>query len=77
MGYLVSIEGIDYTIINASKIYPQIIELDFYNYLIQGIKPKNLEFMNQIVNPEMGEKYSYDMSFEDWFFAEDKIKFLK
>lgn len=66
-----------YTIINASKIYPQITELDFYNYLIQGIKPKNLEFMNQIVNPETGEKYSYDMSFEDWFFAEDKIKFLK
>jgi hypothetical protein len=66
-----------YTIINASKIYPQIIELDFYNYLIQGIKPDNLEFMKQIVNPETGEKYSYDMDFEDWFFVEDKIKFLK
>ena len=52
------------------------MELDFYNYLIQSIEPDNLEFMKQIVDPEMGEKYCYDMSFEDWFFAEEKIKFL-
>lgn len=66
-----------YTIVNASKIYPKIMELDFYNYIIKGIEPDNLEFMKQIVNPETGEKYSYDMSFEDWFFAEDKIKSLR
>lgn len=65
-----------YTVVNASKIYPQIAELDFYANLVQDIKPANLEFMKQIVNPETGEKYSYDMSFEDWFFAEDKIKYL-
>lgn len=65
-----------YTIVNASQIYPQIVELDFYNHLIQDIEPENLEFMKQIVSPETGEKYFYDMSFEDWFFAEDKIRFL-
>lgn len=66
-----------YTLVNTAKIYPQIKKLSVYSILVENIKIENTDFMKQIIDPITEKKYYYEMSFEDWFFTEDKIKVLK
>ena len=62
-----------YTITNAVKIYPKISELKFYNALIEQIKPINLDFLSQVIEPTTGKRYYYHLPFEEWFFTHDKV----
>lgn len=62
-----------YTITNTVKIYPKISELKFYNALIEQIKPINLDFLSQVIEPTTGKRYYYHLPFEEWFFTHDKV----
>lgn len=65
-----------YTLFNASKIYPELGNNPDFSEFIEKIKPSNLAFMKQIVDPRTNKIYQYEMSFEEWFFVEDKVKHL-
>lgn len=40
--------------------------------LLSGIRPADLSFITQILEPQTGKVYSYDMSYRDWVFCNDR-----
>lgn len=65
-----------YTLYNTAIIFPRLREVSKFNEFVERIRPKNLDFMKQIVDPQNQKTYAYKLSFEDWFFVKDKEQYL-
>lgn len=61
-----------YAIFYTGEIYKQVSQNPHYEMFLESIKPDNLSFLNQIIDPESGKLLSYDMTFEEWFFCKNK-----
>lgn len=40
--------------------------------LLKGIQPTDLSFMTQVLEPQTGKVYSYNMEYKDWVFCSDR-----
>lgn len=65
-----------YALLLSAKIYNGLMNNKRYTDLLSRIKPKNTQYLNQIVDPENKKIYSYDMSFEEWFACNERYKYL-
>lgn len=65
-----------YALFYASKIYKCLEEIDEYNTLVKLIKPDDSDYLHMIIDPENKKIYKYNMSFEEWFACEDRVKQL-
>jgi len=62
-----------YTFENSSIIYPNLNIIDGFVQFKNAIMPSNIDFMKRIIHPREKKLYTYDMTFTDWFFCEDRI----
>lgn len=65
-----------YALLYASKIYSSLITEDKYVDLLKAIKPEDTSYLYQIVDPENKKIFMHNMSFEEWFACEDRVKQL-
>lgn len=40
--------------------------------LLKGIQPADMSFMTQVLEPQTGKVYSYNMEYKDWVFCSDR-----
>jgi len=66
-----------YTIYNTMVIYPDIRKTCAIDKLLEAIKPHKLDFMKQIINPEVKAQYYYDLDFKEWFDVRNRVANLK
>lgn len=66
-----------YTFYNSGLIYPKLHENEWFQQLLDSIKPESLKYMKQIVWPVKKELYEYQYNFIEWFLHEDRVKELK
>ena len=48
------------------------ISSDNLNKVLTVIKPVDSSFMTQVLEPQTGKVYSYDMGYRDWVFCSDR-----
>lgn len=65
-----------YAFLYASKIYKGLLDEEKYGKLLEDIKPKDTDYLCEIIDPERKKTYKYNMSFEEWFACEDRVKQL-
>lgn len=65
-----------YTIYNTAEIFPQLREIEGYSNLLLEIKPDDMSFMKKIIDPANKKRYSYSMSFIDWFECQNRYEKL-
>lgn len=65
-----------YTLYNSMEIYATLKEDHFITELLEQIKPSELEFMKRIIYPNKQKMFTYDMTFTEWFFCENRIENL-
>lgn len=60
-----------YYALNYAK---ELFEIDdvALDMLLKGIQPADLSFMTQVLDPQTGNVYSYDMEYKDWVFCSDR-----
>ncbi len=66
-----------YTFENASVIYPKLKQLNGYEAMLDEIRPGDLSFMKQILDPMDKKLYQYDMTFKEWFLSRKRVNELK
>lgn len=55
-----------YTFFNTAVIYPDLKRIDGFNRILEHIKPRDMSFMSQVIDPMEKKIYEYKMNFEDW-----------
>jgi len=66
-----------YTFYNSSIIYPNLNDIKGFNECLKIIEPNELDFMQQIINPENKRVYKYELNFLNWFDCADKHNYLR
>ena len=66
-----------YAFENTSIIFPELNQNINFVWLKNSIKPKDLQFMQQIIYPREKKILVHDMNFEDWFDCNNRIQYLK
>lgn len=65
-----------YAVANALVIYSGLAEnRDLLNF-VEQLRPEDISFMKEIIDPRENKLYRYDISFEEWFFVKRKEEFL-
>jgi hypothetical protein len=44
--------------------------------LLKGIRPDDLSFMHQVIDPLSRKTYSFDMKYSDWVFCSNRRELL-
>lgn len=65
-----------YTIANTLIIYPGLKDNKDLMDFVEKLRPDNLGFMKEIVDPRENKLYQYSLSFEEWFNVKKKEEFL-
>lgn len=65
-----------YALLHTGKIYKSLMEQDEYVALLNHIKPDDIKYLYQIVDPQNKKVYMHSMSFEEWFACEERVKYL-
>ena len=60
-----------YYALNYAK---ELFEIDdaALDMLLKEIQPADMSFMTQVLDPQTGKVYSYDMQYKDWVFCSDR-----
>ncbi len=66
-----------YAFLHTMDIYPSLAEMQGYKVLLNKIRPNNIEYLCEIVNPIEKKIYKYEMDFIEWFTCEDRVANLK
>lgn len=59
-----------YALYHAKTLFD--IENENLDRLLSEIRPADLSFMTQVLEPQTGKVYSYEMSYRDWVFCSDR-----
>lgn len=65
-----------YALFYTARIYKSLMFQEEYVNLLNSIKLEDLSYLCQIVDPKNKKVYTYNMSFEEWFSCEERIKYL-
>ncbi len=65
-----------YAFLNAATIFEKMNGIDGFNQMLDSIKPTELGYLKQIINPRENVIYDYGMDFRDWLACEDRKKYL-
>lgn len=66
-----------YAFENTSVIFRELNQNLNFVWLKNSIKPKDLQFMQQIVYPREKKVFIHNMKFEEWFDCNNRIQYLK
>lgn len=66
-----------YALFYTAEIYNNLTDILEYSILLEKIKPDNLDYLHQIIDPMQKKIYTYDMSFKEWFACENRVSYLK
>lgn len=65
-----------FALFHTRVIYTKLEEMEGYNEMLDIIRPSNLDYIRQIVNPLEKVVYEYNMNFLDWLACEDRKQAL-
>lgn len=65
-----------FALCRTRDIYTKLGEMEGYNEMLDKIRPANLEYLRQIINPVEKVIYEYNMDFLDWLASEDRKTWL-
>lgn len=63
-----------YTFYNTKKLFG--ISNSFVEKLVDKIRPNDLSFMSQIIDPQQEKRYSFDLDYNDWIFCSNRRELL-
>lgn len=63
-----------YTLYYTNELFG--ISNSIMDRLLNGIRPENLSFMHQIVDPQTSKTYSFDIKYSDWVFRSNRRELL-
>lgn len=58
----------------TSVLFP--IENEYLNLVLNAIRPENISYISEIIDPAEGKTYEYNMPFVDWLFCADRCAAL-
>ena len=61
-----------FALCHTKEIYTKLGQMEGYEEMLDKIRPANLEYLRQIVNPVEKVVYEYNMDFLDWIASEDR-----
>lgn len=66
-----------YTFHNSAIIYPRLNNIDGFVIALEQIKPKNMDFMKQIIYPRERKLFEYNVDFMEWCHCPNRIALLE
>lgn len=66
-----------YTFFNLLQIFARLHEDIEFSKFLKAMQPVDLSFMKTIIWPSKRKVFSYDCSFVDWIFEENRAKYLR
>lgn len=65
-----------YALFYTGKIYKNLMSYELYDKLLNKIKPKDIKYLRQIIDPQNKKIYMREMGFREWFACNEREKYL-